>query len=462
MIKSYSLSEDDVDYLLRLPEVIRAKEKIDLLSNNGQINFYIDIPASLKGKIGNKMGINLSRMENIPMRWIKGDTAPHKDSCIKDFANTYLAYLTNSEGRFIVDGNVYPIAKGNAYVFSEGLRHETSGTGLEPRLLLGPMSEDGDSLGADPLLPSLPLPPPPPVREYDQILSSDVKIKKVCSNNGKYTHTITCSKKNISKVLEYQTWSASSATLNNNRIVKEVKATTWVKRVFRKVEDGSLDNLSPDCDVVKLAYDPVICPNGKKYPNSTTAGCAGQTNCKPFYDVPYTPTTVMELDDGECPYHHKANKHAECRHVFVIERAKVNKCGQVVFYVSSKDIILPSDPDKELKLLKTIPTGSFCKARFDIDSTSSVTSSSLIFNQTAYNQCIVDPSIPQAIGSNDPKDISNTCVNFCNYDKCLEQGLPGFTALVDLVCRNINFIGINSPAKPNDFATQYNYFIDNV
>lgn len=68
MIKSYSLSEDDVDYLLRLPEVIRAKEKIDLLSNNGQINFYIDIPASLKGKIGNKMGINLSRMKNIPMR----------------------------------------------------------------------------------------------------------------------------------------------------------------------------------------------------------------------------------------------------------------------------------------------------------------------------------------------------------------------------------------------------------
>jgi hypothetical protein len=217
------------------------------------------------------------------------------------------------------------------------------------------------------LLPPPPVVTPPPVREYDQILSGDVKIKKVCSNNGEYTHTITCSKKNISKVLEYQIWSASSAKLNNDRIVKEVKATTWVKRVFRKVEDGSLDNLSPDCDVVKLAYDPVICPNGKKYPNLTTAECAGQKNCKPFSDVLYTPTAVMELDDGECPYHHKANKHAECRHVFVIKRAKVNKCGQVVFYVSSKDIILPSDPDKELKLLKTIPTGSFCKARFDID-----------------------------------------------------------------------------------------------
>ena len=373
MIKSYSLAEDDVDYLLRLPEVIRAKEKIDLLSNNGQINFYINIPISLKKQIGNKMGINLAKMETIPMRWIKGDTPPHSD-CIKDFAkdvakdfaNTYLAYLTNSKGHFIVDGNVYAISKGDAYIFSEGLRHETIGTGLEPRLLLGPMSENGKSLWMNAITP----PPgvtPPPVREYDQILSGDVKIEKVCSNNGEYTHKITFSKKDISKVLEYQIWSASSTKLNNDRIVKEVKATTWVKRVFRKVEDGSLDNLSPACDVVKLAYDPVICPNGKKYPNSTTAGCAGQINCKPFSDVPYTPTAVMELDDGECPYHHKANKHAECIHVFVIKRAKVNKCGQVVFYVSSKDIILPSDPDKELKLLKKIPTGSFCKARFDID-----------------------------------------------------------------------------------------------
>ena len=364
MIKSYSLSEHDIDIILRLPEVIHAKEKIDLLSN-GQINFSIDMPTSLKNKIGNKMGINLARMETIPMRWIKGDTPPHND-CIKDFAkdvakdfaNTYLAYLTNSKGHFIVDGNVYAIAKGAAYVFSEGLRHETIGTGLEPRLLLGPMSEDGKSLWMETI-------PPRPVREYDQILSGDVKIKKVSSDD--YTHKITFSKKNISKVLMYQVWSDTSVELNNDRIVKEVKATSWVKSAFRKVEDGSLDNLSSDCDVVKVAYDPVICSNGKKYLNSVIAGCAGQQNCKPFSDVPFTPTTVMELDDGECPHHHKASKHAECRHVFVIKRARVNKCGQVVFYVSSEDIVLPSNPNQEVKRLKTIPTGSFCRARFDID-----------------------------------------------------------------------------------------------
>ena len=205
-----------------------------------------------------------------------------------------------------------------------------------------------------------------PVREYDQILSGDVKIKKVSSDD--YTHKITFSKKNISKVLMYQVWSDTSVELNNDRIVKEVKATSWVKSAFRKVETETVPSKS-NCICTK-EYNPVICRNGKKYSNSCEAGCANQQNCEPFSDIPFTPTTVMELDDGECPHHHKASKHAECRHVFVIKRALVNKCGQVVFYVSSEDIVLPSNPNQEVKRLKTIPTGSFCKARFDIDALS--------------------------------------------------------------------------------------------
>ena len=206
----------------------------------------------------------------------------------------------------------------------------------------------------------------PPPREYDQILSGDIKITKVKSHES--THKITFSKKNISKVLMYQVWSDTSVDLNNDRIVKEVKATSWVKSAFRKVEMVTVPSNS-NCICTK-EYNPVICPNGKKYSNGCEAGCANQQNCKPFSDIPFTPTTVMELDDGECPYHHKAkncNEKDECRHVFVIKRALVNKCGQVVFYVSSEDIVLPSNPNQEVKRLKTIPTGSFCRARFDID-----------------------------------------------------------------------------------------------
>jgi hypothetical protein len=219
---------------------------------------------------------------------------------------------------------------------------------------------------------------PLPSREYDQILSGNVTIKKVSSDN--YTHKITFSKKNISKVLMYQVWSDSSVELNNDRRVKEVDATTWVKQAFRKTTNS--------CICTK-EYDPVICPNGKVYSNNCVAACASQTKCKSFdvdgddkdltvtdadtvaVAIPFTPTVVMELDDGECPQHHKAKncKHNdECRHVFVIKRALVNKCDQVVFYVSSEDIVLPSNPNNELKLLKTIPTGGpYHRARFDID-----------------------------------------------------------------------------------------------
>ena len=190
---------------------------------------------------------------------------------------------------------------------------------------------------------SLPL-PVNLVREYDQILSGDVTIKKVSSDD--YTHKITFSKKNISKVLMYQVWSDTSVELNNNRIVEEVKATSWVKSAFRKVEAGTVPS---DCNA-----------------------CACQQNCAPFSDIPFTPTTVMELDMRN-------------RHVFVIKRALVNKCGQVVFYVSSKDIVLPSNPNQELKRLKTIPTGSFCKARFDIDGLNDTTPPYPL--PTKFNDC---------------------------------------------------------------------------
>jgi hypothetical protein len=84
------------------------------------------------------------------MRWIKGDTPSHHDNGIASFTNTYLTYVTDSYGKLVVDGVVYPIARGHGYVFSEGLPHETIGTGSEPRLLLGPMSETGFAVGVPP------------------------------------------------------------------------------------------------------------------------------------------------------------------------------------------------------------------------------------------------------------------------------------------------------------------------
>jgi len=153
------------------------------------------------------------------------------------------------------------------------------------------------------------------VREFDQILSGDVKIKKLNNSNKEYE--IKFSKKNLSKILMYQIWSSTSAALNSSREVREVKAKKWVKAAFPKP-------LPPA--------------------------------------VPYTPTTVMELHDDEDEGHEGKDK----KHVFVINNAKV-KDGHVVFHVSSKDID-PNSTNKQVKKLKKIPVGEFHNARFDIDS----------------------------------------------------------------------------------------------
>ena len=154
--------------------------------------------------------------------------------------------------------------------------------------------------------------PAKPKREFDQILSGDVKIKKIPNSNKEYK--IKFSKKNLSKMLMYQVWSSTSAALNGNRRVGEVKAKDWVKVFFPKT------------------------------PYAT-------------YAIPFTPTTVMEIGNN--------------KHVFVINNAKVKE-GRVVFYVSSKDVDL-NNTNKVIKKLKKIPTTKkgemFRRVRFDIDDT---------------------------------------------------------------------------------------------
>jgi len=145
MIKTCNniFTELDIDFIFNLPEVKKEKEDIDIKSE-GSIYFTIDITPEIQKTIFNNLGLNLS---NVPMRWIKGDTKQHVDHGQTTFNNTYLVYLTDSLGEFIVDNNSYSITKGCGYVFSEGLEHQTINTRLEPRLLLGPMSEEGFAVG---------------------------------------------------------------------------------------------------------------------------------------------------------------------------------------------------------------------------------------------------------------------------------------------------------------------------
>ncbi len=153
------LSEEDINYLLEREEVINAKKNIDSKSD-GVIYFMIPLNndsykmLSIKNKLSTQFGLNLEHIQSLPMRWIKGDTKPHMDRDLsgKSFTRTHLVYLTNSSGSLRINNESYPITQGSGYVFDEGLHHETVDTGVTPRLLLGPMSEHLNAVGAPPSL----------------------------------------------------------------------------------------------------------------------------------------------------------------------------------------------------------------------------------------------------------------------------------------------------------------------
>jgi hypothetical protein len=140
------LSSEHIQSISELPEVMAAREKITRGANI--VYFTIGLSEEIKSTLNARLGLDLSAVSAIPMRWIRGDTAPHIDKGASEFSMTHLLYLNDSPGEFIVGNDSYSISKNTAYVFNEGISHKTLNTGSEPRLLLGPMSEAGVAVGA--------------------------------------------------------------------------------------------------------------------------------------------------------------------------------------------------------------------------------------------------------------------------------------------------------------------------
>ena len=140
------LTPEDIEYIFSLPEVQAAKTKIDGVSE-GKIYFKIALTDSIRAALQSRFGLTFEGISELPMRWIKGDTTPHIDRAVSAFENTYIVYLNDSPGEFLVGDASYPIAQNTGYVFSEGVPHSTAHTGGEPRLLLGPMNELAEPVG---------------------------------------------------------------------------------------------------------------------------------------------------------------------------------------------------------------------------------------------------------------------------------------------------------------------------
>ena len=140
-------SSEDLEYLTQLPEVIAAKAKLSASVSYDKVYFTIPVSETIRTALADRLGLDMSGISNIPMRWIKGDTSPHVDSGSRTFEHTYLVYLNTSPGDLILGNTSYPITANTAYVFNEGILHKTENTGTTPRLLLGPMSEFIDPVG---------------------------------------------------------------------------------------------------------------------------------------------------------------------------------------------------------------------------------------------------------------------------------------------------------------------------
>jgi len=139
------LSDEELQYLNTLPEVLAAKASLEFRSS-GMVYFSVPVTDSIRATLQSRFGLQLTR-SSIPMRWMKGDTAPHIDKGASHFDNTYLLYLNDSPGELIIDSHAYPIRANSGFVFNEGLTHETQHTENVPRLLLGPMNEWAEPVG---------------------------------------------------------------------------------------------------------------------------------------------------------------------------------------------------------------------------------------------------------------------------------------------------------------------------
>ncbi len=119
-------SEEELNILRNLPEVLNAKEEIDAVTS-GSVSFSVPITPLLQNAL-ETLGVRLSD-QSVPMRWIKGDTAPHTDSGSSSFELTHLVYLTESPGEFQIGETVYPIHQGTAYIFSKRIQQQTKNPG---------------------------------------------------------------------------------------------------------------------------------------------------------------------------------------------------------------------------------------------------------------------------------------------------------------------------------------------
>ena len=124
------------------------EDPIVLRQQNNNTVFYYPLSETLRQTLTTRLGMDLEKVTHIPMKWARGDPHPHVDVGSEPFHQTCLVYLTDSPGSLMIEDHAYDIKQNTGYVFGRGLLHGTTDT-LEdvPRLMMGPMSQNGAAVG---------------------------------------------------------------------------------------------------------------------------------------------------------------------------------------------------------------------------------------------------------------------------------------------------------------------------
>jgi hypothetical protein len=115
------LSESELESILHHETVLKNK-KTDIKRSN--FGFHLD--SALIEKLNKTLDIELDPSKELPLVWIKGNTLKHYDRDMNGKKwKSYVIYLTNNEGKFIVQNKKHDIKKGRCFIMEEGVIHET-------------------------------------------------------------------------------------------------------------------------------------------------------------------------------------------------------------------------------------------------------------------------------------------------------------------------------------------------
>lgn len=177
-------------------------------------------------------------------------------------------------------------------------------------------------------------------RKYDQVVKGDVSILRINKNSYKITFD------KIGKFLLYQIWNEKG--VETYTYMPKYPSSNDHPRNYSdatKYADENADKVKK-VDMKINNYRYILRKNAKKWVEYFNALNSRKN---------FTPTTVMQI----------SNK----KYVFVIKKAKINKKGELVFYVTTKEINIINDSksDKVKKIFKKLPIGKYQNVRFDID-----------------------------------------------------------------------------------------------